>query len=223
MKKTFIVREVKKNIFLLEFYHEYDMCMTFLRYQEYYESPSPKFRGRSFKILDFMKWYSLKFGNGSFTYPTDWAGFNFYGDVIKEVRELGIPDLNNYDTQMLKVYQQCKKKAAGSKFYIIGVVKGNGALEHEVAHGLYYLNPDYRKEMNNLVKKMDPELRKVMDTYLLKVGYTPGVFVDETQANMATTGDFTNYSERNAFPADAIPKLNQSRLVFEEVFKRYTK
>lgn len=221
MKKPFILKEVMKNIFLLEFHNEYDMCMTFLRYQEYYESPFSKFRGKSFKILDFMKWYSLKFGKGSFTYPIDWAGFNFYGNVIKEVRDLGIPDLNEYDAQMYKVYQQCKKKAAGDKFYIIGVVKDNGALDHEIAHGLYYLNPHYKREMNALVKKMAPELREYMNAYLLKVGYTPRVFVDETQANMATTEDLGAYSGREYFPLEISNKLTEAQKPFVELFKLY--
>lgn len=223
MKKPFLLREVKPNIFLLEFKEEYDMTMFFLRYQEYYESPSPKFRGKTWKILDFMRYYSFAFGKGAFTYPIDWSGFNIPDYVISNVRERGIPDPNDYDKVMWSVYQSCKKRAKGNKFYIIGVVKGNDALEHEIAHGLFYLNPEYKKEMVKLVKQMDPELRKVMDAYLLKVGYTPQVFVDETQANMATTGDFTYYSERHTFPADSIPKLNQARLAFEEVFKRYTK
>jgi len=225
MKKPFKLIEVKPSIFCLEFNNEYDMCMTFLRYQEFYESPFNQFRGKSFRILNFMKAYSLKFGKGAFTYPIDWSGFNLPSYVITNIRKLGIPDPNDYDTAMWQVYQHCKKQANGDKFYIIGVVKGNDALDHEIAHGLFYLNSAYKKEMVKLVKQMDPELRKVMNTYLFKVGYTPRVFVDETQANMATTGDFGYYSERHTlpFPLDSIPKLNEARLVFEEVFQRYTK
>jgi hypothetical protein len=55
--------------------------MTFLRYQEFYESPSKKFRGKSYKLLDFMKWYASE-NDGIFTYPRDWAGFNFPGSII---------------------------------------------------------------------------------------------------------------------------------------------
>ena len=223
MKNPFKLTEVKPNIFLLEFHEEYDMCMFFLRYQEYYESPSPKFRGKSFTIFNFMRYYSLAFGNGSFTYPIDWAGFNIPDYVIKEVNKLGIPDRNDYDRKMWAVYQSCKKKAKGQKFYIIGVAKGNGALNHEIAHGFFYIDSEYKKEMTKLVKKMDPELRKAMNAYLLKVGYTPHVFVDETQANMATTEDFANYSERQHFGLDMAAKLTKAQEPFVEVFKRYAK
>jgi hypothetical protein len=223
MKNTFKLSEVKPNIFSLEFRDEYDMCMTFLRYQEYYESPSPKYRGKKFKILDFMKYYSNAFGKGAFTYPIDWAGFNIPDYVIKNVVALGIPDKNDYDKQMWEVYQKCKKKAKGQRFYIIGVAKGNGALNHEIAHGLYYINPQYKKEMDKLVKKLDPDLRKVMNAYLLKVGYTPRVFVDETQANMATTEDFANYSERQHFPLGVAARLTEAQKPFVELFNHYSK
>lgn len=222
MKKPFKLKEIKPNIFLLEFHNEYDMCMTFLRYQEFYESPSLKYRGKPFKILDFMRYYSLEFGKGAFTYPVDWAGFNIPDYVIKDVHKLGIQDCNDYDRQMFEAYQFCKKKAK-DKFYIIGVTAGNGALNHEIAHGFYYINPQYKKEMNSLVKKMDPELRKAMNTYLHKVGYTPRVFMDETQANMATTEDFANYSERQHFPLDMAAKLTKAQEPFVELFQHYLK
>lgn len=217
----FKFKEVKKNIFCLEFQEEYDMCMMFLRYQEFYESPSSRFRGKSFKILDFMKWYSLEFGNGSFTYPIDWAGFNFYGDVIREVNSLGIPDRNDYDREMAKVYKKCKKRAEGDKFYIIGVHEDGGALSHEIAHGFFYINSEYKKEMVRLVKQMTPECREALEEYLTKVGYTPQVFVDEIQANMATTKDWSKYSPRYVFKPEVAEKLNETQKDFAEVFNRY--
>ena len=45
MSRIFKITEVKPRIFLFEFKNHYDMCMYFMRYQEYYESASPKFRG----------------------------------------------------------------------------------------------------------------------------------------------------------------------------------
>jgi hypothetical protein len=220
MKNTFKLIEVKPRIFCLEFNDDYDMCMTFLRYQEYYESPSPQFRGKSFKILDFMRWYSLKFGHGAFTYPIDWSGFNFPSHVITNVQALGIPDPNDYDKQMFEVWQSCRKKVK-DKFYIIGVTKKSRALNHEIAHGFYYINTKYKKEMDKLLKKMDPDLRKVMNAYLHKVGYTPRVYADETQANMATAEDFANYSERQHFSPDVAAKLAEAQQPFIEVFNRY--
>lgn len=219
MKKPFTLKEIKPKIFLLTFTDHYDMCMYFLRYQEYYESASPKFRGKSFEILDFMKWYSAKYGKGAFTYPIDWAGFNFPGHTIKEVWDKGITDKNIYDYEMKEVYKICQE-SAGDKFYIIGVVKGNGALEHEIAHGFFYLNPDFKKEMVKLVSQLDKGLRKSFNSFLSKIGYTPKVYMDETQANLATTKNFLTH---NVFSDATAEALNKAAPAFRAVFKKYNK
>jgi len=187
MKKAFVIKEVKPGIFLFEFNHHYDMCMYFLRYQEFYESASPKYRGKSFQIFDFMKWYSLKYGKGAFTYPDDWNGFNIPGNIIFDLwNQHLIPDKNIYDYEMYEAWKECNARAQGKKFYIIGVVKGNKALSHEIAHGLFYLHPEYKREMSKLVKGLSPSFRKSINETLKKLGYTPKVYVDETQAYMST-------------------------------------
>lgn len=187
MKKAFVIKEVKPGIFLFEFNHHYDMCMYFLRYQEFYESASPKYRGKSFQIFDFMKWYSLKYGKGAFTYPDDWNGFNIPGNIIFDMwNQHLIPDKNFYDYEMYEAWKECNTRAQGKKFYIIGVVKGNKALSHEIAHGLFYLHSEYKREMGKLVRALDPKIRKSINETLKKLGYTPKVYVDETQAYMST-------------------------------------
>ena len=187
MKRDFEIKEVKPGIFLFQFKHHYDMCMHFMRYQEFYESASPKFRGKEFDIFTFMRWYSLKYGKGSFTYPNDWNGFNIPGNIIFDMwNQHLIPDKNIYDYEMFMAWKECSAKAEGKKFYIIGVVKGNSALKHEIAHGMFYLDPEYKKETTKLVKALSPEIRKNINDTLKKLGYTPKVYVDETQAYMAT-------------------------------------
>ena len=217
MKKPFKVKEVKPGIFLIEFTNEYDMCMYFLRYQEYYESSSPKFRGKAFELLDFMRWYSFKYGKGAFTYPIDWAGFNFPGDTIEKVWKLGIVDRNLYDYEMREISRQCHAKR--DKFYVIGVKKGNGALSHEIAHGFFYLHPDYKKEMTALVRALPVSLRKAFNTYLKEVGYTPKVYIDEIQANMATAEDLT----KTKLEPTAAKELVKLQAGFKAVFKKYYK
>jgi hypothetical protein len=213
MSKPFKIKEIKPRIFLFEFKSHYDMCMYFLRYQEFYESPSPKFRNKSFTIFEFMRWYSLKYGKGSFTYPYDWDGFNIPGEIIGKVWDLGIEDKNFYDVEMHEAWQECKAKADGKKFYIIGVVRGNKALSHEIAHGLFYLHSEYKKEMTRLVKDMDPIIRHTVNVNLKRLGYTPKVYIDEAQAYMAT-----GLSE--SFGQD---KWAEHRKPFKEFFKAFSR
>lgn len=214
MKPPFIIKEVKPRIFLFEFSNNYDMCMNFLRYQEYYECSSPKFRGKSFDIFEFMRWYSYKYGKGAFTYPDDWDGFNIPGDVIKKVHDLFIESRTIYDYQMLDAWRKCNEMAKGENFYIIGVVRGSGSLHHEIAHGLFYLHPEYKKEMTKLVKALDPKIRKEINATLKRLGYTPKVYVDETQAYMATNLS-KSFEDRTKWP--------EERKVFEKFFKKFAR
>jgi hypothetical protein len=192
--KAFKIKQVKPNIFLFEFKHNYDMCMHFLRYQEFYECPSSKFRGKPFELIDYMRWYSMTFGKGDFTYPTDWSGFNLFdGNIIKQVYDLGIADRNLYDYEMLNAWRECNTKVNGGKFCIIGAIKGDDeTLRHEMAHAFFALSDEYKKHMTKLVKALDPVIRKETNSTLKRIGYTPKVYVDETQAYMATglTKDF---------------------------------
>lgn len=215
MKLRFIIKEVKPRIFLFEFRERYDLCMTFLRYQEYYESSSPKFRGHAFDIFEFMKWYTKKYGKGSFSYPNDWNGFNIPGDTIKTVWDLGILSKTIYDYEMLQAWRECNLSANGEKFYIIGVVKGNrSTLDHEIAHGMFTLHPEYKKEMTKLFNALSPVVKKTLRAGLKKLGYTPKVYTDESQAYMAT-----GLSE--AF--GDVKQWKKERKPFQKFFKKFSK
>lgn len=218
MKKLYTIEEVRPKIFLVEFSNAYDLAMHFLRYQEFYECPSSKFRGKSFTILNYMKWYSKEYGKNNFTYPTDWVGFNIPSEIIDNVHYLGIKDFNEYDNELLKIYNFCANKANGP-FYLIGSKKGDTITKgHEIAHGFFYTIPKYKKEMTKLVKALDPNLRKNMNSILKHIGYASKVYVDETQAYMATglpyLGDIDISFETES-------KLMDSRKEFTQLFESY--
>lgn len=223
MKRPFTIKEVKPRIFLFEFKDRYDMCMYFLRYQEFYESPNPKFRGHEFEIFDFMRWYTKKFGKGKFSYPDDWNGFNIPSNIIWDMwNKHLIPDKNLYDYEMYGAWKECNAKLnlgddsrLINQFYIIGVMKGRRAtLSHEIAHGLFTLYPEYRKEMTKLVKALDPKIKETLFKGLKKLGYTSKVYIDESQAYMST-------GLREVFgPLD---QWKEERKPFQDFFKKFSK
>lgn len=184
----YTVKEIRPRIFALEFKRRYDLCMTFLRYQEFYESPNPKFRDSSFSLLDFMEWYSFsREKKGLFTYPADWSGFNIPGDIIKQCWEMGIYDRNIYDYEMKMLYQKFLEQYPDNRFYIIGACKGaTQTMRHEIAHGFFYTQPEYKKNMVKLVKDLKKPFYKGMCLSLKKIGYAPKVYVDECQAYLST-------------------------------------
>jgi len=52
--KLYSIKSVYPGIYLIKFKDDYNMAIHCLRYQEFYESPSSKFKGKSFTIFDYM-------------------------------------------------------------------------------------------------------------------------------------------------------------------------
>jgi hypothetical protein len=204
------IKQIIPKVFHFEFDDHYDMCMTLIRYQENYESPSDDFRGKPFELLDFMEYYSKTFGEGTFSYCHDWDGFNLPSSVIQNL-EGKITDFNKYDKKVYEAYNTCKEQV-NEPFYIIGTMKGSGALEHEISHAFFYLYPEYKEHMTKLVEALDSKITKETNILLKRMGYTTEVFVDETQAYFAT-------GLNNMF--GEFFKWEQERKPFEEYFKEF--
>jgi len=186
MKNKYTVSEVRPRIFFLKFKNRYDLCMQFVRYQEFYESPSSRFRDKAFNLLDYMEWYSKDKDRGCFTYPNDWSGFNIFGDIIKQVWDLGISDRNQYDYEMKMLYQKFLEQYPDGKFYIIGACGSGITMKHEIAHGFFYTIPEYKYEMTQLVKSLKKPFFKSMCNSLRDIGYARRVYIDECQAYLST-------------------------------------
>lgn len=186
VKKEFSVVKVAKGIYLMRFATRYSMAMHFLRYQERYESPSPRFRGKSFRLLDFMDWYQAKYDKGCFTYPEDWSGFNVPSHVFLEQFEEGVPDRNRYDDAMQAAVEKMRQEAR-DRFYVIGALHAMGpTFRHEVAHGLFYTDPSYRRDALALVRGLPKAPRAVLEKYLKSVGYSGTTLLDEVHAYVST-------------------------------------
>lgn len=185
-KKTFEIRKVTDRIYVFLFENAYDLCMHFLRYQEYYESP--KFKGKEFTIIEFMEWYAKTMGNGLFTYPSDWRGFNIPSHVIWEAQASGkIEDYNLYDKAMWSAYNMVGSTIKHNSFYILGVCKSElNVLDHELAHALYYVNEEYANDMNGFVNKLTNKVLSSVYRYFEQVGYSKEVYKDELQAYFST-------------------------------------
>lgn len=206
------VSEIRKKIYRFEFKSTYDMAMHFLRYQEYYESPSPRFRNNQFTIFDFMEWYSNKYGKGDFTYPGDWGGFNLPGYIIKEVHNRQILDYNKYDKNMFTAYRECFKKSKEEQFYVIACIGDESILKHEIAHGFYFIDDIYKADAVDLVARLDPSFRNAIFDELGELGYDSSVFIDEAQAYLAT-----------GMLEDSDIKLNGEDVPFIALFNKYYK
>lgn len=184
----YVLHELAPQIFCAKFEDAYDLAMTFLRAQEYYESASADFRGKSFSIHDYMRWYAKNQGRGVFTYPKDWGGFNVSSDTINQILKPGfIKDWNYYDDELKAIFLEAKAASTNkSQFYIIGTMKDDArTLRHEIAHGLYFTNLEYRAKMD-WATSMNSTQSQAMFAILRSMGYAEVVLRDEAQAYLAT-------------------------------------
>ena len=174
--------------------------MLFCRIQEYYESPNPKFRGKTFDIWTYMKWYSLEYKRG-FSYSTDWGGFNIPMPVaIKCFSNLPAPQ-NEYDNIMAGILEKIDETlyAQGIEHenaYIIGsgrYTQDDKTFKHELCHALYYTNPEYKATALSITKSLPPEHRQRFKENLLGYGYTESVTDDEIQAYLQYGWEYSKF------------------------------
>jgi hypothetical protein len=201
------------GIYLVQFEESYDLAMTFLRYQEFYESNSDQIRGKQFTIVQYMDWYVKEVcDNGAFSYHEDWTGFNIPSTVIEEVKRIGILDLNQHDTRMFDIYDEARMIHGDGDFYLIGIKEDDDkTLEHEVAHGLYYINTEYKEEVNKIWDSFTHQSKALLKEYLSDAGYPDKVHIDESQAYLSTS------------PLHLNDEIYKKSTLFKKTLKRFNR
>lgn len=205
------IKEIKENIIAVVVPDNYERAMMFFRIQEFYESPNPSFKHKKFSVWDYFKWYSKKFGDGCFSYTKDFSGYNLPLIVAKKCYEINQVE-TPYDKEMLDIIDSLFEN--GKRKYLIGVDDlENATFNHELAHGLYYTNIEYKNEMNKIIGKISRNNLKNFKKNLIEIGYCQSVLKDEIQAYMAT--------EINKKVTKNIISKKKLHSAFKSVFKRY--
>ena len=187
------IEQTLPGIFTVKVQDDYQRAMRFLRCQEHYESQFEEIKGSHFDIFEYMERYAKWRGSGSFTYPSDWSGFNV-PDYAVETSIKHVLDLRNgifptpYDYVMSDIIEHVKSKIKrNSKWYLLGVDSFESrTMMHETAHGLYYVSRKYNGKARIMVQELPTEIFGGMKDLLLKMGYCDGVIADEIQAYMST-------------------------------------
>jgi hypothetical protein len=189
-----IVKEVKPFIYCAEIDNDYDRAMLFCRYQEFYESPYKKFRGKPFTWMEYMRFYKDAWKKRVFTYPDDWAGYNIPCNVLQKANHIFCYD-TEYDKIMNDIYFYCaidsqnKNNGTRHDWYLIGAnSKDKGTTNHEIAHGLYFTNKEYKNNVTYLIKNIKLSHYTKLKKILMKMGYVGDkkIIDDEIQAFMST-------------------------------------
>lgn len=157
-----------------------ELGLTFMRFQEYYESTNPKFRNNIFTVGQLRQWYSEEYGSNS--YHTHWIGFNLPSSVLIPFKDGLFDPLTTEEHRLLDLFRY-----RSDKFYIIGA-QNNSTLRHELAHALYSSDTKYKNEIDNFIKKNNRKLQKTIK-HILKKGYCKEVINDEIQAYVTDNDD----------------------------------
>ena len=177
------VKEIYPNLFLYTFPNQYELASTFIRLQEFYESPYKDIKGHLFTLEQFMDRYAKDQEDNKFTYFEDWNGFNVPGNMLNRFYHIFGSDMSDKEYKLFDVLGHM----GNERYYIIGIVEGEvDIIEHEIAHALYYLNEDYKHEMRRIINNMTKSMKRIAEKYLKKLGYCKTVYKDELQAYFAT-------------------------------------
>lgn len=157
-----------------------ELGLTFMRFQEYYESPNPDFKGKIFTQGQLRKWYSESYGTN--TYHHDWTGFNIPSSVLTPFKDGLFDPLTDQENHLLELFRY-----RNDNFYIIGA-QNAATLRHELSHALYASNEKYRNEINRFLKHNRQKIKKA-SKYILDKGYCEEVLFDELQAYITDNED----------------------------------
>lgn len=208
--------EMLPGIFALVIKDDKLRARIFMRYQEFYESDSDTFRGKGFKWYDYVKFYKEKTKKDYFSYHEDWTGYNMPCDSIESCITK-IPDLNFYDLIMFSVVDTIREKVGSENFYLIGIDQSDGEdpslIFHEVAHGLWFSSPIYKKRQTTNIENLSPNIRDSIERKITGMGYGENVVDDEIQAYLST-GIGENMKQ--------IKNIKQSQIPFKDTFDSYS-
>jgi len=210
--------KVTDNIFLIKMKNQYQLTSTFMRLQEFYESPYESIRGNYFTVEEYMDTYAEDTGN--FTYNTDWNGFNVPGDVVNKFFSLFENGMKGrhylrkeYDLGMLL---QNAGVTELEKFYVIGVHEDKlDTMRHEMAHAFYYTDEKFHKKMIQQLNKLSLNTYHDIRCKLIAMGYCEEVIADEIQAYLSTSNYWDLIKDFGVVNAIRI-NISAFRQVFKE-------
>jgi len=135
-----------------------------------------------FTVEQYMDRYAKEYGN--FTYFSDWAGFNVPGKVISKFWNTFCRYFSKKEHELFyHIDRNVKEWYKDDNFYVIATYDKED-LAHELAHGYYYLLPEYANAVRDLYNKF--KKKRSFNNALLRKGYSKPFLMDETQAYLAT-------------------------------------
>jgi len=210
---------IQSQIHLFQFSSQYHAASTFMRLQEFYESPDEKIRGHYFTVEEYMDWYAEK--NGNFTYTSDWHGFNIPGHIVDKFASV-FPYGNRTEKEKDLINTIGCNRVNGAPYYVLGTSPEEAdVLDHELCHALYYLSAVYKACVSGIIfTHLNSKNHKLLFDKLKEDGYDDGVLWDELNAYLSTSSKYYirkhfNVNNENVWTVREYLKhlfLNEARL-----------
>jgi len=188
----FRLTAITPQIVHIEYNKQRSLNSTFLRFQEFYESP--EFCDKIFTLKEFKEWYVKQWPQGPgkprFTYYSDWNGFNLPSPCLKPFYEGLFNPLTKNEREFLKLFEDRFKR--GPDFCIVGTYTDShpATFKHETGHGLYYTCPKYRERVIDSLSGLRSKTSKALTRFLKKNCYHPKVWEDEKHAYLLADSDW---------------------------------
>lgn len=175
------LKNICPEVYGINFGDQDQMIDHLMRFSEWYESSNRKVYRKDFTkaeaLVDYRKTRGLHYDDVTQAFNLPLKAIIEAGGTLTDpsVEELFILQITNY------------LEAKGGK-YLIGTY-GTGTDNermHEVAHALYYIDPVYRAQMDQLFDELPLPIRDAMIGYLKNENYHESVYKDEAAAYLAT-------------------------------------
>lgn len=198
MITPFRFKKLCDNIYLHVYESFYDLTMSVVRIQEFYESS--KFQGKFFTLEEYMDWYCEKQKTQVFTYTGAFCGFNWPGkSLLKWCHKYGYngpesvsnPNVRKKEIQLLKPVWKLGTEEVAKSYFILGTLQDKdlyATILHEIAHALYCIEPEYKKRCMKIFNSIPSCQRKKLYGYLRRNLYSSFRYKDEIQAYLSTGG-----------------------------------
>lgn len=190
----------RDGLFHLRFRSQYLLNSTLLRFQEY---DSEEFGGTLFTVEEFMDWYAKK--NGKFDYFDTTLAMGFHGESMWPFYAGFFDPLTKKEEKILDLFLGKDL----DNIFIIGTFRDR-EIRHETAHGLYNLNPEYREEVNRILKTISKRNMRKLEKMLGEEDYNRGIWKTEVNAYLI---------ERRLYKK--VPNCPQRKLLMD-LFDEYT-
>lgn len=201
------------NIYAVEGNTSSEVAKLFLRFQECYESP--QFREKIFTLKEFKEYYKEFTHSNTFTYYSDWVGFNVPGTIVDRFINGRFNPLTRQERWLVNQIKKFHKTA--ERYYVIGYKKASrSTFKHEMAHAKFHTNPSYRLEVLKAIESFitNEEFTK-LTSHLNEMGYHSKVIADEIHAYVLCEKTYLAVSK---LWSKSLPK---TREVLEEIYRRY--